>query len=728
MKKLDDAKLIQLSTDAFSRLKDPSITIRERIWFRNILYYVGEQWLDWIVSTNTFRRIQPSKHTPTPVANIIRDHVRSMKALILNKDFSIKIWPNSMDQEDKDAAKMGEFLLKHMDAENDESFVDETEKACVWMVLSGLGLLRTIPIVGDSEWGIDPKTGEPTKKAEVTSFNWSPFSFACPAIGDDIMLKPWIGFKSLKNREWVEDTFKLKVNRNEKEEPVINYEKKLAKLVASVSPWKGQGVEDMVETHEEDEDLVLFKEFEFAPNAAMPNGRYVGIIGDQIAFDIDRMPIPVQKGQGTVAWYYTATDYRYHYIPGRFWPDSAVDDLISPQNTINEIDKDLEMNRKGLARPMVFLPSKARIKRATKYGRHLLAVYYDPLTAGGQKPTVEPGVPYPSQVLEERAIHRATIQDVAGDPRNVLRGNAPTQSASGIMVDILRDAAEQGHFPDITRFYRSHKRTYRKRLILAGEVYTQERMVKVSGRGHGVEVRAFKAADLRGNTDVRLELASGLASTRVGQTQMMLQLTEAGFFSQQSDIDPEFRDELLKRMGLSGFKDKTSVDVDRASRENTLVANTLEDGFSYKEVETMYGVEKIPYIEGIWLTIQNPKGIGLAPDEIEIVASADPSILEPIMLGEDELFPFDDHAVHYEIHRKFLLSPEFRNLDDEAKAVLVAHTQEHKAMIEMQMMEEQQKMAAAQAQMTAAQQPPQMPGEAEMPGEPSAAANMPPGY
>jgi len=733
MKKLDNAQIINLSQQAFSKLKDPSIIIRERIWFRNLLYYIGEQWLNWVISTGTFRRMAPSKNEATPVANIIRDHVRSMRALILNKDFSIKLWPNSMEQEDRDAAKMGEYLLRHMDAENDEAFKDETEKAAVWMILTGIGFLRTIPIVGDSEWGIDHKTGEPTTKSEVASFNWSPFNFACPAVGDDIMLKSWIGFKSLKNREWVEDTFKIKVNKAERDEPIINYEKKLAKLVASVSPWKGNGVEDMQEFHEDDEDLVLFKEFEFSPNSALPNGRYVGVVGDKVIFDIDRMPIPVQKNQGTVAWYYTATDYRYHYVPGRFWPDSAVDDLISPQNTINEIDRDLKMNRQGLARPIVMLPSKARIKRATSWGQHLLAIRYDPLTAGGQKPTIEQGTPYPAQVLEERAIHRATIQDVAGDPKNVLRGNAPTGSASGIMVDILRDAAEMGHFPDITRFYRSHKRTYRKRLLLAGEVYTTERMIKVSGRGHGVEVRAFKSADLRGNTDVRLELASGLASTRVGQTQMMLELTKAGLFSSQSDLDPEYRDELLKRLGLSGFKDKTSVDVDRATMENTMVANTREDGFKYKKIQTPIGIEEVPYIEGLWLSMQNPMALGLADDELQIMAQTDPGIMEPIMLSDDELFQFDDHNVHYQIHRKFLLSPEFRNLGDDAKAVLVAHTNEHKAMSELQMLEEQQKMAAAQAQMSAANQPPQVPEMPQdgMPTEPSAPegySNAPAGY
>jgi hypothetical protein len=56
---------------------------------------MGEQWFEWARSEATFKRIMPCPYIPTPVSNIVRDSVRSMKALIINQDFAISIWPNS---------------------------------------------------------------------------------------------------------------------------------------------------------------------------------------------------------------------------------------------------------------------------------------------------------------------------------------------------------------------------------------------------------------------------------------------------------------------------------------------------------------------------------------------------------------------------------------------------------------------------------------------------------
>ena len=69
--------------DIFNDIKDPIRKMQERIWFRNILYYMGEQYIDWIISEQTFRRRQMNPLQPTPVANIVRDFVRAKKALYL---------------------------------------------------------------------------------------------------------------------------------------------------------------------------------------------------------------------------------------------------------------------------------------------------------------------------------------------------------------------------------------------------------------------------------------------------------------------------------------------------------------------------------------------------------------------------------------------------------------------------------------------------------------------
>jgi hypothetical protein len=688
--KITDEKIIEIADKLFDRQQNLTQAILERIWFRNILYYIGEQWFQWARGSQEFRPLLPSTYVPTPVSNMIRDYVRAMKSLILNKDFKVTIWPNSNDQEDMEAAEMGESFLRWLESDNDEVYLDEKEKTVIWMVLCGTSFDRTFPSMDNDEWVFDAN-GNPIQTGDVVSQSISPFNVAVDDYGDTLKKKRFYGIKSLKPREWVEDSFKVSINEGTGEGPNINYERQLSAIVANVSPWKGDGLEIGSDRIKSDDDMVLFREIEFRPSKMHPNGIYAGICGDQICFRHERLPIPIQEGG---KWDYSTTDYHYHYVPGRFWSDPGVNDLISPQNSVNQIDQDLEKNRKGVGRPLVTMPVDANVKTLTKDGQSVFILQYDAMLSGGQTPGIAHGIPLPSQVLSERDIHRMVSQEAAGDPKNVLRGQSPSTQASGIMVDILRDAAEQGHLPDIERFYRAHKRTRRKELILAQEVYTEERLIKIPDRGNRIKAIQFKGADLRNNTDVRLELTSGASSTRAGQTQMLLKLTETGFFSTQSDLDPEYRADILRRLGLASFKDKRNVDMDRAQSENQMMGNTKDEDLELSEIQINPSEEmpdgeflKIPIIPGIWLSLGDVNGDGIQDEE-------------PIVLSDDPLYKYDNHQVHYEIHRRWILSSEFRHMDPGVQEVAIAHCDTHKMMMDVQMAEEQEKAALIQGNAT----------------------------
>jgi len=676
--KLDEAYVIRTVEEFFNFDQDLYIQMLHRITFRNILYYMGEQWMNWAKKEQMFRRIIKKNSLPTPVSNIIRDYVRSMKALILNKDFSVSVWPNSDDVEDAQAAKLGELVLKDMEAANDEEFLDEKEKVAMWVVLAGTTFFRTFPELDRGQWYLDDN-GDMMKTGEVVSENVSLFNVFVDVMGETLNKKRAVGVQSVKPREWVEDTFKINLTTDEAEK-ATNYQKKLMKMVASVSPWKGSGLETLSDV--EDDDMVIFKEIEYKPDMRYPNGRYVATCCGQKMFAHDKMPIPIDENG---KWEYTCTDFHYYYVPGRFWSDAGVNDLISPQNTINQIDQALEVNRKSLGRSMVTMTSDIEIKKISDYGEHLLLLKFDAMTSGGQKPEFRQGIPLPAQILDERQAHRQVAQEAAGDPKNVMRGQAPSAQASGVMVDTLREAAEQGHTPDVMRFYRGIKRTKRKSLILAKHLYSEERMLKVSGKGKKIEIRKFKGSDLRDNTDVRLELSSGISSTKTGQVQMFLKLIEAGFFSAQSELEPEFRDELMRRMGLSGFADKTNADVQRAQHENSQIADANEeDRFVDVEVDAGGGKKLIvSIIPGIYLSMNDPRGTEEEP-------------LETITLSDDPKFKYDNHVIHFNIHRDFIIGAEFRELSPDAKQTLIGHTDLHKFGMKAQIEEAMQQQIAMQ--------------------------------
>lgn len=679
----NEPNILDIANKLFNDELDPSIKIMERVWYRNILYYCGEQYLQWIVSRATFRRKhRNSKEEPTPVSNIIRDYVKSMKALILNKKYSISVWPNSADIEDREAARLADLVIQDMDMANDEEFEDEKEKVAAWVVLLGTAFMRSYPEVDAGNWYII-KDGEVITTGDVACEAVLPFQVRVDSFGDRLKRKRFIGIKSLKPKEWVEDSFKVKISGTDNPQ-IVDYQKRLMKLVGDVSPWKGSGLVSADTFDMATEDLVIYKELEFRPTKKHPEGRYGVLVGNQILYDKFRMPIPVEQGM----WEYTLTDFHYNNVAGRFWSDAGVNDQITPQNAINEIDQSLEMNRKGVGRPLITMPTGLKLKRLNEGGQSMIILEYDSMISGGQKPDINRGVALPEQVLAERAVHRSSAQDAGGDPKGVLRGQSPGSRASGVLVDILRETAEQGHAPDIGRFYRSLKRVYRKRLIIKKNITTEKRIIKIAGKGNETRIKEFIGADIRNNTDVRLELDTSSSKTQAGKGQMLSEMAKSGVFSDEN-IPLDVRHEMLQFVGLTGMKEKNNVHIEYAERENAMLAAATTKDVMVEQLtedtDIMAG-QVVKYLPGIFANIMNPQ------------------TGEEVIVGEDPTFKFHNDKLHIEYHEYFILSPEFKTIHPVIQQIALEHLNSHyKAMEVKEQKILQDQLIAQQAAATVGQ-------------------------
>jgi len=647
--------------------KDVTRSILEMSWFRNILYYLGEQWLSWFEETHTFgRRYSISGNVPTPVSNIIRDYVRSTKALILNKRYTVRVWPNSAERADIEAADLSQDALRWMDSLDDYGIEDTKEWVAIWMLLTGSGFARVFADVDDGVYMMN-NSGKGLSKGKVACEPLLPFNVIVAPLGTKLEQKSYVGIKSLKPKEWVEDTFHILIDESEAQHRMVEYEHQLMKLVANVSPWKMRGLE--TDFDDSADELVMYREIEYRPTKDFPKGRYVAMAGEQIVKHEDSMPVPVDKNG---LWDYSIVHFQYNYTPGSFWPTSGIDDLISPQNTINEIDQALVINRKSLGRPMVLTPAQLTMRRISAKGQSLLAVEYDGRNAGGGHPQFTGGTPYPEQVLKEREMQKGVAQDAGGDPKNILRGQAPTSGASGIMVDSLREAAEASHAPDIARFYRKWSKVQRLRLTVAQNLFTETRTLKIPGEGNQIKVRAFKGADFRSNTDVRLELDAAMSSTQAGRNEMMMKLVQAGFFGDIA-MQPKLRREIGKKMGLGSMPDEENLHQDKAEMENSIFA------FGSDEDIKMVALPNAPILD---------------PDTGEpIVDDVTGEIFSLFPKSYDPTFRFDNHAVHAKVLIEFILSKEFPKLSRTRQSWARAHLDLHQAAMAAIEEENTQKMA-----------------------------------
>ncbi|GAG25987.1 unnamed protein product, partial [marine sediment metagenome] len=249
-----------------------------------------------------------------------------------------------------------------------------------------------------------------------------------------------------------------------------------------------------------------------------------------------------------------------------------------------------------------------------------------------------------------------------------------TAKASGVMVDILSEKAEAGHLPDTKSYFRSLKQTYKKRLILAQEIITETRLLKIAGEGSKIYVKNFKGSDLRSNHDVRLEMDTSSSTSQASKTEVVLKLVETGFFGEQTIVpDPQVRAQIMKRLGLGNFTDKTNIHVERAERENTKIANDEIDDIMLTQSD------------------QNENGEPTG---------------EPRVANPDDLFPFDDHVIHYEVHRAHIVSPEFDAMTEPQQVVLLTHAMAHQKVVT-----DQQKQAMAEQAMMEGKLQPEGQGE-----------------
>jgi len=659
-KKISDEEVKLLITDIINkRRQSMSRIMLERTWFRNILYYLGEQWIQWYVEQNSFKKRYRKSTIPTPVTNRIRDAVRSEKALILNKDYVPRVWPNSEQPEDKEASRTGELILRDMDLRNDQEFKEDIDDVALWMLLCGTAFMRSFPDMDAGDYAID-NNGEFLKTGDVVSRAASPFSMILDQMGIKLRDKRYVGIISLKDKEWVEDTFKIKIN-SASSKLDNQYLHTLEKYVGNVSPWKSAGITSSLYDNEL-EEKVEFKEIEFKPTRKFPYGRYVVMANDDVIINIDKMPLINKKNPSD--WMYSFTDFHYNKTTGRFWSDAFVNDLISPQNSINSIDQALVMNRRSLGRPRVTLPINCKIERINEQGQSFLAIRYDPRVTAGQAPKFDNGLPLPNQVLIEREHQEKALQDAAGDPKNIMRGHVPTAGASGYLVDVLQESAESSHSPDIMRFYRSLTRVYRKRLLLARDIYTESRIIKIKGPNNEIQIKKFKGADIRNNTDVRLELTSGVFKTKASEAHALLNLMQTGMIQ----LDPVTQRKVLNRLGFAELSvDKNDVHTKRAEKE--------EMNASAGDVTTLFVTSPDPQTGEVDLDFDRAK-----------------------VVNHDPLFKFDDHAIHYESHTRFILSDEFKALSPEVSAIFMAHTELHKAIMDAEMKKIQmENMAQEQA-------------------------------
>lgn len=406
-----------------------------------------------------------------------------------------------------------------------------------------------------------------------------------------------------------------------KESELFQYQKQIAQLGAKASV--GMSV-DRNSSKDEAAKHVVVKELFTKPCARYPEGRYVAVAGNQWL----NQPKPGPEGEPPAGKFaplpfdlantgspYPVVEFSDTLTAGQFWPTTMVEQLAGPQRLYSRLRNALDEQMKLQMHPWIFVPKQANV-HPNAFGSE----------AGQKIPyNFQPGMPAPNQwIVRPEAIVSDVyrVLDILRGEMDLISNLYPAAmgqkgATSGFETNLLQEAAESVHAPDIRRNELSLKDAAFKLRRLAKLGYDVPRLISITGRDNAPEVFEFSAEQIDEHADIHIDTGSALPSQKHAKIEAILKLDERQVFGPVGD--PQRNRKLLRALDIGSSQE----DVDLVGQD-----------------EDHARLENLAFTRG--------------------EAVEDP-------------MPWENHDVEYEIHTALLKSPEIKSWPPEQRAALVRH-------------------------------------------------------
>lgn len=651
-------------------------------------FVIGEQWVRFTPHSHRFERHAIEDWVPTPVDNVLIEFYDYLVDLFTSGNTHPDVRPATRDQDDVEAAKAAKrALISEFERLNTEGKL--LPDAAGWLALSGNAVLasswnshkgdrirkpriETISSAQTYTQAVCTACGYTERKEVVQSTD-------CPECGQPLtyrqneeqdlygnVLMESKTQKVMRDGNYVYDEFPVG-NVDERVVNLLNwypmpardwtdvqqhgwvmetdpvdldrlkdlFGSKAKDVVAesiNTEDWSASPVQQFNNglfsgQQSSDRDKVLLKIWRHAPSKKFKEGCLTLSVNGHLLYKGK-----LDSCDGKLPY----TLIRYREVPGMFWGEGPIPDLIPQQKRLNSIDSAIVQNRKQNISPQWLIPEGSGISRVT--GRSGAVYRWSPQASGGFKPERMPGMPLPPQVMEERARVVQSMNQQVGLPE-IMRGNLPVGSSgleTGAAVEFLFERAYKRFGQAVRNWRLGLSEHYHRNLRIISKYWDEERVVKVLGENKDMQSYYYSKADFASADDMTVSSTVGLEESQVGRTQKVLQAVQMGLLG---DVrNPAVRGKILEDMRLDGFDTEYLLDAKKARR----VLASLRDG---EEAEPML------------------------PD-------------------------IDNHQIQFQILKDYMLTHEYSQEDEGVKQAILQRATQHK---QVMMQRQQEMMQAAQA-------------------------------
>lgn len=591
-------------------------------WFLNAAFLSGRQNVSWHPILNRVVDNQILRPAPTHririTINRILPKVRARIAKFIKNRPSPVVVPASTDREDKLNAratqKVLDYLWRRLNLETKFRqallLAAQTGKAYWWLSWdeNAMAQVRIIGPDGTPRVIAQP-LGDP--RIEVGS--------AFEMFVADVSIartaeQPWI---IRAKRRPVKDVkarfpdFAEQISADNDTE-VFHY----ARKIATLSPRGSDNFLSSVTeagTGKEDGNVTVKEYFE-KPCPSYPNGRYAVVVGDVLVRYQDELPYEFYTQENP----YPVIEFTDLPIEGNYWTPTLVEQLIPIQREYNLVRSKIAEHIRLNAFPKLLVAEQHRVPTNSWNSESGEVIPYIAIP-GVDKPQVMTMPPLTGDAWRHMDSIRGEFEDVA--QIHAASEGQVGQATSGFQTNLLQEANDLVHGPDIRMHEMALEDAYTKLRKLAQLGYSVERLITVAGRNYEPDVFEFSASQIDENADIRVETGSALPRLTYARIQSVLEMWDRGIFGNQQDPEVQRRVlDLLELGDIQAQQEFTRRDEDKARLENM----ELRDG---KQVEP-------------------------------------PA-------------PWDNHEIHWSLHTDQLKSPETRNWDPQRRIGLIVHALNH---------------------------------------------------
>lgn len=632
-----ELKLVRLVDDRFAS----GLEVRrahEGQWFVNGAFFRGHQYVEWNGRDARLQVPPMPRHRVRLVINRIQPKVRARIAKFLKNRPVPVVAPATPDIEDKLNARATtrffEFIWQKLHLERKYS------QALRWAAISDHGywwfywdpeasgkIVNTNPELGPTGPVVKPI-------GEICVEVGSPFEVvvADPTL-DYIGDQPWIIRTKRRPLSYIKARYPEKAPFVAPDHDGSGGENSGERYARQLSTLNSQALGNgatfitggkSAPTHQgrdDEEPWVLVKELFERPCAEYPQGRHLVVAGGVVLREAHALPYFADYKENP----YPCVDFVDFQQVGQYWGTTIIEQLIQPQREYNLIRSKLAEHQRLMAHPKLITFKEHNLAPGvwTQEAGEVIVAAWRP-----QMPLPQPWHPPPISVDVWKGFDllKGEIEDIS-QIFPVSEGKTGG-SSSGFQTNLLQEATDAVHGPDIRGHELAMEEAFWKIRRLAKIFYAPARLITVMGRDAVVEANEFHRDDIDEAADIRIQTGSALPTLKAARMQSVMEMWSAGLLGLPDD--PQARQRALTMMELG-----TTEDIYESSRVHEEAAR----------------LENLAFAEG--RPAPNPEF-------------------------------FHNHDIHFRVHSEDLMSPAAQQRPPQVRLAQIAHVIRHVAFVNPQ--------------------------------------------